>query len=893
MRRSLAGLAAVCMSVPLMALTPTVHSAGNDQLGDFVESFSQCASGSGSADVLILLDESASLRESDPSNLRAPAAVDFVEQMQEFAADSEADITVQVAGFDGNFKAGEWRELNDTSVAELRADVEQVGRQADGLETDYVNALNGAREQFVGQRSDCQMLVFFTDGEYDVDGSYGPKKYSRESLEGDAADWVQVEKDGKALLCEGKSGPLNSLRKSGVYIVGIGLEKGDAGQLEFLREVASGQGCGTPPEPDRWAFLEATDARNLIFELSRVTAPNDYDGSTDDRGQGSFAFGLDPIITSASVMAQAGNEDLQVKLVNPKGDVVAASSDEGETTKAGVSIRTVNVGPATTRFRLQAQPGRDLAGRWSVRFSPKPGKAGAKGVSTRGTVKVRSDLRPVLVDPQPAWQTGEPVTVTAQVENKTSGQIVPASALPNAEMSLEYRDSVGQITSLVPLTPVSDWAGGLPIAQSLPLGNGRLALTLRVQMQAKPTTRLAPQARSYPLQVKAPPNYPPVAAGLVTLTSPKGGVAEGVDPSAGTITITGPGCVWLDPDKTAVESLPQGLTEEQIRLQSPASTQQTCVSVVEGQTATIEVEAVPDASGYGAYSGTLTLQTQPSDGSYDPLPVTIPFIAERANAVDRPLQIIVLVVGLLLGLGIPAGILFFVRARTARIPVSDPENGDLAYVAKTIGLAGERVEALELTRQDVRLPHDGSTPTVQQLLVEGVELAAVPFGNPFSIAHVKATAPGRTLLSDSDVAASPEAGVKLPLALEGHWLAWREGGSVRVVYFFSTNDLRGNDMAQLSHDLHESLSGRIAMLNGMGEEPVPVAPTGGAAAVPEADAWGTWGSNEPPAAASPPPSDWGQWDSEPQYPNTPGKSDSTPPSEPWDDGWGTNPKNTW
>ena len=357
--------------------------------------------------------------------------------------------------------------------------------------------------------------------------------------------------------------------------------------------------------------------------------------------------------------------------------------------------------------------------------------------------------------------------------------------------------------------------------------------------------------------------------------------------------ISGPGCVWLDRANTVVDSLPQGLTEQQITLQSSATSQQTCINAAEGQTAAIPIQAIPEVSGYGAYSGTLTLLTVPSDGVGEPAPVEVPFIAERADAVDRPMQIMVLLLALLLGLGIPAGILFLVRARTARIPVSDPESGDLAYVAKTVGLAENGLEALALTRQDVRLPHDGSVAAVQQLLVEGVELAAVPFGNPFSIAYVKATAPSRTLLSDTDVAPSPEAGARLPLALEGHWLAWSEGGSVRVVYFFSTNDLRGNDMAQLSHDLHESLSGRIAQLNGLGEEPVPVAPTGGAATVPEADAWGTWGSNEPPAAASPPPSDWGQWGSEPQHPNTPGQSDSTPPSEPWDDGWGTNPKNTW
>ncbi len=886
---ALAAFGAAFLTVPVVTLQPVAHAASSDQLSALVSSFSECTAGSGSADVLVLLDQSLSLRESDPQNLRAPAAADFVDQLREFAEDSEARISVQVAGFDGNFHAGKWREANGTSAGDLRSDVERMGRQADGRETDYVNALDGARGQLAAQGADCQMLIFFTDGEYDVDGSYGAKQYSKGSQQGNV-DWTQVEQEGKQLLCDGKRGPLNSLRKSGVYLVGVGLEHRDAGQLDFLRKVASGEGCGSRPEDSKWAFLEAADARSLVFELGRVTSgPNYHSGGTDSDGKDGFEFGLDPIITSASVMTQAGSDDLQTLLVDPKGKVVGSSEDETRSEESGIAVQSIRLGPATTRFRLTAASGRDLAGTWTVRWLPKPGKAAAKGVSTEGVVNVRSDLRPMLVDPAAVWQAGETVAVKAQVESKSTGEVISADRLPSAKLSLDYRDSTGRVVSLQPSTPLAEWVEGLPIAQDLPQGDGRLALVLSVEMQAKPTTALLPQARSYPLQVKPPANYPAIAASLVTMTSEQGGVAEGVDPSVGTIAISGPGCVWLDPANTSVDSLPQGLSEQQIRLQSSASSQEACVRTGEGETSSIEIQAVSDVSGYGAYSGTLTLQTLPSDGSGEPVPVTVAFVAERADALSRGTQVGVFLLALLLGLGIPAAILFGVRARTARIPVSDPEGGDLAYVVKTVAVSDTGVEAMPLTRQDVRLAHDGSVPAVRQLVVEGVELAAVPFGNPFTIAHVRATA-ARTLISDGDAAESPGGAVRLPLALEGHWLAWRENAGVRVVYFFSTNDLRGSDLTQLSADLHESLNARAVLLaRSPDEPPTPVTTTPGPHQSAHGEHWGNWestGGSQPSAWES------GESADDDNGPGQPGGG-VTPPGDPWDDGWGKDSGSAW
>src|SRR5690606_33784900 len=109
----------------------------------------------------------------------------------------------------------------------------------------------------------------------------------------------------------------------------------------------------------------------------------------------------------------------------------------------------------------------------------------------------------------------------------------------------------------------------------------------------------------------------------------------------------------------------------------------------------------------------------------------------------------------------------------------------------------------------------------------------------------------RTLISDGDAAESPEGAVRLPLALEGHWLAWRENAGVRVVYFFSTNDLRGSDLTQLSTDLHESLNARAVLLTGSPDEhPTPVTTTPGPQQSAHGEHWGNWestGGSQPSA----------------------------------------------
>lgn len=825
MARRLSALAAVLALCSLLMGSPAqAASGGAENISELVESFSACVSREQSADVLILMDQSASLSQgyqgsdgqqheaTDPEDRRLSAAEDVVDQLRSYSEDSGVEINVAVAGFDGNFNAGTgWTPINDQTIDAIREQVVIVGGQDGGLETDYFNALDGASRVLAQGQTQCQLLVFLTDGEYDVDGSYGPKNYSS------ATDWQQVEKQGKELLCDPKRGPLNTVRTSGVYLVGVGLTGGtDSNRLDFLRNIATGSSCGKTPADDRWAYLDVDNASSLVFELSRVTPGTVTESKTDAEGRSSIRFGLDPIITSVSVLTDAADPRLRVELVDPTGETVASSLDEGSNSAGAYRATVAQLGPATTRFRVRPTEGDSLSGTWTVRFLPKQGERVPKGVLTRTNVTVKSDLRPAWVDPQASLPTGAESLIRAELVSKDTGGQVPAGEVPGASISLDFRDASGKVSAIVGPKPLAEWEAGVAVSFTeggvpLPTGTGKLAFNLDVRMTTKPVTDLATQVTAYDVELVAPPEYPTVDASPVVLSGESSQYAEGLSPSAGTIPVRGPGCVWLDAPSTVVDSLPSGIDESQISLQSEFGSQDTCLSIPEGATAEFPLEAVPTAAGYGTFAGQSVLMASPQ-GTGEPLSVVVPFTAERSQDVNPTTQLGLLVLALILGLGIPALILMAVRAATARIMVSEPEAGDLVFVAKSVPVVDGQLQAVSLDRRDLRNAYNGSDASVRALDVEGVHLQAMAFGNPFAVAQVRASAAGKRLVSDLSAGSSRDGSARLPLALAGHWVAWSEAGLTRIIYFFSTNDLRSNDLREISRGLSDSLESRRDLL---------------------------------------------------------------------------------
>jgi hypothetical protein len=159
-------LAAVILvlSVAGAAVTATVDAAD-----------AQSAAGPGDCsehvEVLLLIDQSASLRTTDPYNQRVAAAEVLLRSLASSAASAGGTVGVTIAGFGS--------EITEVGRAVLPGErdaatelVSAFRDRASDVNTDYVLALDEAVEHFSRFRdlpTECKRLVWFTDGAYSID----------------------------------------------------------------------------------------------------------------------------------------------------------------------------------------------------------------------------------------------------------------------------------------------------------------------------------------------------------------------------------------------------------------------------------------------------------------------------------------------------------------------------------------------------------------------------------------------------------------------------------------------------------------------------------------------------------------------------------------------------
>ena len=276
-----------------LVVAPTPARADDAAVAAFIDSFVSCTQTEGSAAVLLLVDQSASLRGengSDPEKVRKPAGAAFVEQLANLAATDGNTVAVQTAGFSNDFVAGQWYDL-DTQKDQALAAQQAVSDRDDGAGTDYWNALEGARGQLAGHPGKCKMVVWFTDGDYDLDGASAEpaKSYSTSNV---TDDFQAVENDGLASICSKDSGPVDSIRYNNWYLAAFGLSKDNAVDTTILQKTVMGTDCGDAPAANHAVFIPVTDAERLPWAFASAFA-----GSTDekpyDKGVATIDFGLD------------------------------------------------------------------------------------------------------------------------------------------------------------------------------------------------------------------------------------------------------------------------------------------------------------------------------------------------------------------------------------------------------------------------------------------------------------------------------------------------------------------------------------------------------------------------------------------------------------------------
>ena len=141
-----------------------------------------CPAGTESLDVLILMDESRSLRRTDPGRERIGAVKNLIGSLEEESGEGVL-VRVAMAAFGTDFELR--KDFTDLAAEGADGLIAEVDRLAeDDWNTDYVYALYGVLG--LDWSAECKRVVWYTDGEHDLEdapsggvASMAPRDYDR------------------------------------------------------------------------------------------------------------------------------------------------------------------------------------------------------------------------------------------------------------------------------------------------------------------------------------------------------------------------------------------------------------------------------------------------------------------------------------------------------------------------------------------------------------------------------------------------------------------------------------------------------------------------------------------------------------------------------------------
>lgn len=640
-------LAALSSALGLLVLlgpvaAPTAAAPGPAPVAAGDEAFSDiagCISTSDNVLVSLVVDESLSLRDSDPDDLRVQGITTAIDSLQALSQTlgGSARLHVNLSTFARDFDTlVGWRRLDAASAAELRETAQSRLPERDtGDATDYRQALQGARRELAQRERTlrdpdaCKVVLWFTDGALDVDS------------ETDAA---------AAQLCQ-QGGILDAMRRDGIAVVALALFTPGAGvtdaQREQLRSVAEGRGagqtCGTvpvPPGSTTGIYLPADDPTALqeLFgragalvgggtEVETVTCPGPQCPG------GRYSLSIDPGVAGARVLiAGRGGDDPQVSLQGPDGSSVDLSS--GSTEVAGATVRLVpRDGFATLDISYPRYTEEQVT--WEVRPGPSELTVfwfwGASlDLETDGIAAgEQTELRLQLRD-----RAGAPLDPTLYDDVRVAARLGsrPLSARVNAQ---------GQVTATA-----RTGIGNLP--PSLPL---QVSVTARSRPGGVP---LGPVSLSESLEVELPPVYPTLSPDVLDF-----GELEGAGTTTATLRATGSrlGATRVCVSGSEV-TLPGGEPADLV------TAQRRCLPLETDARGRIPLELAVDRGVDGVATGSVTVTLEPADGS-TPLEVDVPVDLDLSRVVDQSTRW--LLVALLVGLAVlvPLAVLLVTNFLTA------------------------------------------------------------------------------------------------------------------------------------------------------------------------------------------------------------------------------------
>jgi hypothetical protein len=781
----------------LGVIGPASAQEGTD--GDPLDGLAACARDTGRLSVLLLMDESGSLPRTDPEAQRVAAAQTAVRSLARLGASPQVAVDLAVAGFSVDYGlVSPWSELDGDSVGDLVRGLETFRDRDDGLDTDFAAALLGAEDEFSRRAAEtggagCELLLLFTDGDYDVEErntaarrQTGVEKVYAPGIRLDEPDnAARVVELGRELMCE-SDGIVDRLRGEGVAIVTIALEQEISNDdRAFLQAVSTGgaQATSCGETEGTGVYVSAGGLTELLRGFNR--AANQIAGGTAgldeaslpicDRErcvEGSREFDLDPAYEQFHLLANTGAPDVLVEVLGPggAGSVQLSSGENGTVAVGSVDLEIVWLSPIDVAIDgVLPASGDDWQGTWTLTFIDPTGRHADAVASAQ--LYLFGGLSPELVV-EPQIRMGETATFEVQVVDAAGTPRTPADFVRSADVSVSVTDPVtGRIEELPVDGP--DVAGASTASWSVPddLQAASVNVSTRLDVVAATGVALQPRVHTTVIPVQPPATFPSLGPASLELSSISG--ASGT--ATGILTISGGaesgGCVWFE--GVNVGRAPRN-SEDVVGTTSPeASTEAACLAVGAGEQRDVELLVVVDRVASGSVEGAVVARLG-SDASADLLTSELPFTFEMHRPVDQARRIGLTALLLTIGFAIPFLVLWLLNWWGARFqPLAHLRT---AAVPVRVDAAG-RVLRTDGTERPLRFePADfrnapGSDEPVRDARVEDVHFRPrVPLW-PFLPAHGVATAEGAHLTAaGGSFSRKRTIRGKVPFSLARQWI---------------------------------------------------------------------------------------------------------------------------
>lgn len=646
---------------------------------DIAPKIEQCLQGTNQLSVVMLVDESVSLQDTDPENDRVTGLKSMLaalnQAVEDKSSDRDLDVEVLFAGFYGDahpkkedtVDGSGWLPLNGSTIGDLLERADRYATSNTGPQTDHVLALMNARDLLAQRATErtaeggprpCNLIVFFTDGGYHLDDRdqapslprtvpYAP---SLDISSKEAAEQAMAQ--GEDYLCDVKNGLITQLGEEGTVLLTVALTKDgklDGKGKEFLRSLSTGtDGCGNVPG-GIGVFVEAGNGTQLFFRFNDSLTGQRSDliplrpcGGQDCLGGGNRFRAIEGE-KSFQLLADIGKGGTGIRFVTPAGNKITIPSNSSEPIEdSGVTLESLWISRSVVQVDASFDTASDeWVGRWNVALT-------GTADGALHSLSFAADVTPVLAS-QAVLTRGETTPVRFRLD--AEGQTLdpnPVTEMIEAEARFDspaFRKD--QDLEVQGPTPNLELKTGVDVAVDNSSGTGEIGLML--DFDSPEGHQIEPIFQPFTFEVKLPDSlgYPSVTPAELDL-----GSITGVGETSGEITLqgtSGDGCVWLD---SVQSDAPGDAGEISVSTLPLAADQDSCIPLAKGETKTMKVTVSPAAQADGTVDVDLRFglrsSIKPTEDQVSSVHASFPIAAEPNVAARVLILVLLIVVGALL-----------------------------------------------------------------------------------------------------------------------------------------------------------------------------------------------------------------------------------------------------